>query len=130
MPRNAFYTIFIPLMFILSGCYPHIGPDGNAAIPAPSSIQKQNNQTLNTGSYINQCYEKGFYDKETHDDMLKGWIKLQIKQTGKKPVITSVEQSVDYHGCEYFMMNFDNYGLIPHLDSKGKTREIKKKDKR
>jgi len=59
--------------------------------------------------------------------MLKGWIKLQIKQTGKKPVITSVEQSVDYPGCEYFMMNFDNYGLIPHLDSKGNTREIKGK---
>lgn len=126
MPRNAFYAIFIPLTLILSGCYPHIGPDGNAAIPIPSSIKKQNSQTLNTGAYINQCYEKGFFDKETHDDMLNGWVKLQVKQTGKKPIITSFDQSVDHQGCEYLIMNFDNYGLIPHIDSKGKIREILK----
>lgn len=124
MPRNAFCAILIPLILMLSGCYPHIGPDGNAAIPMPASIEKQNSLTLNTGAYINQCYEKGFFDKESHDDMLSGWIKFQVKKTGKKPVITSFEQSVDDQGCEYLMMNFDNYGLIPHLDSKGRVREI------
>lgn len=129
MLRSSFYTAFIllPLVFILSGCYPHIGPDGNAAIPVPTSIEEHNNLELNTGGYINQCYEKGFYDAETHDDMLNGWTKSQVKLTGKKPVITSFEQSVDYRGCEYFLMNFDNYGLIPHIDSKGKIREVIRK---
>lgn len=121
MSGNKFCTIFIPLILILSGCYPHIGPDGNANIPTPTTLKHQNHLAFNMGAYINQCYEKGFYDKETHDDMLNGYIQSFVKKTGKKPVITSFRQSVDYQGCEYFIMNFNNYRLTT------KNREMLKK---
>lgn len=129
MLRNALHIITMPLIFILSGCYPHIGPDGNAAIPLPSSIQNKNDKAFDTSAYINQCYEKGFYDKETHNDMLKGLTSLQAKQTGKKLLTSPLEQPADYQGCEFFIMNFDNYDLIPHLDSKGRVRETIKPTK-
>lgn len=116
----------LPFLFLLSGCI--MGPDGNSFISKPDSIERQSNLMLNTGAYINQCYEHGFYDQETHDDMLKGWINSKIKETGEKPVITNFNQSVDFDGCDYLINNFDNYRVIPHIDSKGKIRRAIKKE--
>lgn len=120
-------TLFaLPFLFLLSGCI--MGPDGNSFISEPDSIERQSNLMLNTGAYINQCYENGFYDQETHDDMLNGWINSKIKETGKNPVITTFNQSVDFDGCNYLIMNFDNYRVIPHIDSKGRIRSAIKKE--